>query len=62
VSEVLTLAEAAERLGIHRVTAYKLVARGAFPVPVLTVGSRMKVSRRALDVFLAGGQNTGEAS
>jgi excisionase family DNA binding protein len=62
VSDVLTLAEAAERLGIHRVTAYKLVARNKFPVPVLTVGSRMKVSRHALDLFLAGGQATGEVS
>jgi excisionase family DNA binding protein len=50
----LTLAEAAEYLGIGRRTAYDLVARGEFPVPVVMVGRVRKVSRVLLERYLAG--------
>jgi predicted DNA-binding transcriptional regulator AlpA len=39
----ISLAEAAEILGIHRTTAWSLHKRGEFPVPVLRVGSSLRV-------------------
>lgn len=49
--------QAAEALGIHRTTAYKLVKDGEFPVPVIRVGKQMKVATEQIDHFL----RTGEA-
>lgn len=43
---------AADILGISRSTAYELIRRGEFPVQVLSVGSRKRVSTRALLAFL----------
>ncbi len=51
---VVSLTEAAEMLGISRNHAYELAKRGEFPVPVLTVGTRKKVSRRALVAYVEG--------
>ncbi|QXC59361.1 helix-turn-helix domain-containing protein [Aquihabitans sp. G128] len=51
---VLTLAEAAAELRIGRSTAYELAARGAFPVPVLTIGTSKRVSRRHLEAYIEG--------
>lgn len=51
---VIGLAQAARMLGIHRQTAYKLVRRDAFPVPVLLVGNRYKVPILAIEEYLAG--------
>lgn len=42
----------AEMLGINRSTAYDLARRDALPVPVIRLGRRMVVSRRALDQLL----------
>lgn len=52
--EVLTIAEAAERLRIGRSTAFELVRRGEFPVPVFRVGTRWRVSAQALDDLISG--------
>jgi len=49
---VLTLAEAAAMLRIGRSTAYELAARDAFPVPVLTIGTTKRVSRRRLLAYI----------
>lgn len=38
-----TVATAGEILGIGRATAYELVRRGLFPVPVLRLGRRIVV-------------------
>lgn len=51
-----SLAEAGAILGISKTTAYELYRNGRFPVPVLTVGTRKKVSRRALEAFIDGPQ------
>lgn len=40
--------EAAERLGVHPVTARRWVRKNQFPVPVHTVGGTQKVSLRLL--------------
>lgn len=49
--QMLSIAEAAVELGIGESTAYDLIARGEFPLPVQQVGGRMKVSRVRLDQF-----------
>lgn len=55
-AQTLSLTEAAQVLGIGRATAYELHRRGQFPIPVLKIGSHLKVSRIQLDRFLSGGQ------
>lgn len=52
-----SVAEAAERLGVSRSTAYELIARDDFPVPVIRIGRQIRVPRQALDRLL----NTGHA-
>jgi predicted DNA-binding transcriptional regulator AlpA len=44
----LSLAEAALVLGIHRSTAWDLYKRGEFPVPVLKLGKRLRVTKLQL--------------
>jgi excisionase family DNA binding protein len=51
----VSLAEAAKVLGVHRSTAWELWKRGEFPVPVLQVGSRLRVSKVRLAEFLRSG-------
>jgi excisionase family DNA binding protein len=51
-SDVLTVEEAAKRLGIGRNTAYEAVRRGE--IPSIRVGRRLLVPRRALDKLLSG--------
>ncbi len=50
----LSLAETAKILGIGTSTAYRLCARGEFPVPVLRIGGTVKVSRRRLLDYIDG--------
>lgn len=52
-SKLMGLREAGDVFGIHRDTAYKLAASGEFPVPVVRIGRAYKVSRRAVDEYLA---------
>ncbi len=47
-----SIREAAELLGIGESTAYEAIRRGEFPVPVLKIGARRKVSRKRLHEFL----------
>lgn len=50
-----TVEEAAERLGISRWLAYQQAQRGTLAgVPVIRVGRRLLVPRRALERLLAG--------
>ena len=51
----MSLAEAANVLGIHRTTAWSLYKRGQLPVPVLKVGSSLRVVRVHLERFLETG-------
>lgn len=50
----LSLTEAATVLGIHRSTAWDLYKRGEFPVPVLHIGHRLRVTKAQLRRFLLG--------
>jgi hypothetical protein len=50
----LSIAQAAGVLGIGVSTAYRLCARGEFPVPVLRIGGTSKVSARRLQAFVDG--------
>lgn len=52
----ISLAEAATILGVHRTTAWSLHKRGEFPVPVLRVGSNLRVVKAHLQLFLDTGQ------
>lgn len=54
---LMSVAEAAELLGIHERTAHRAIENDEFPVPVVKLGARMKVSRYVLDAFLAGDVN-----
>ena len=51
---VYSLKEAGQRLGIAESTAYDLVKRGQFPVPVIQIGGRNRVLKAVLERFLAG--------
>jgi predicted DNA-binding transcriptional regulator AlpA len=51
----LSLANAALVLGIHRSTASELYRRGEFPVPVLQIGHRCRVTKIHLEKFLLAG-------
>jgi excisionase family DNA binding protein len=51
----ISLGEAADLLGIHRSTAWNLQSRGDFPVPVLRIGSSLRVKRSNLMKFIETG-------
>lgn len=48
----LNIEDVARLLGINRSTAYELARRDALPVPVIRLGRRMVVSRRAMEALL----------
>jgi len=48
----LNIEDVARLLGINRSTAYELARRNALPVPVIRLGRRMVVSRRAMEALL----------
>ncbi len=52
--QTLSVEEAAVMLGIGRGLAYESCRRGEFPVPVIRVGTRYRISRVALEKLLAG--------
>jgi excisionase family DNA binding protein len=51
--DLLTMSQAAERVGMHRDTLYRLARAGQFP-PALQIGSRWLVSVPRLERFLHG--------
>jgi excisionase family DNA binding protein len=51
----ISLGEAADLLGIHRSTAWNLQSRGNFPVPVLRIGSSLRVKKANLMKFIETG-------
>ena len=55
-SLMISLGDAAQMLGIHRMTAWAIHDRGDFPVPVIKVGGHWRVVRTHLHHFI----NTGE--
>lgn len=52
-SATLSLAEAAELLGISRSHAYRLARQDALPVPVIRLGRSSRVVAAVLDRYLA---------
>jgi excisionase family DNA binding protein len=48
----MSLPEAAKVLGVHRTTAWSLYKRGEFPVPVLKVGSSLRIVTAHLEKFM----------
>ncbi len=53
--QTVSVEEAAVILGIGRGLAYESCRRGEFPVPVIRVGTRYRISRLALEKLLAEG-------
>ncbi len=49
----LSVGEAATALGTSRSTLYRAIKAGTFPLPVLVVGRRMRIARRAVDRVVA---------
>ncbi len=56
VPATIGLAEAALILGIHKSTAHALYQQGKFPVPVLKVGTRIRVVKIHIQQFLETGE------
>ncbi len=50
--QTVNIETAGKILGISRPTAYELARRDALPVPVIRLGHRMVVSKRALEDLL----------
>lgn len=53
IPELIPVTEAAERMGVSKATAYRMLKDGDFPVRVVKIGGRQKVSRKAVDAWLA---------
>lgn len=56
VPATISLAEAALILGIHKSTAWAFVQAGTFPVPVVRVGTRIRVVKIHIQQFLKTGE------
>lgn len=56
VSATCGLAEAALILGIHKSTAHAFYQAGTFPVPVLRIGTRLRVVKVHIQQFLETGE------
>jgi excisionase family DNA binding protein len=52
----ITIPEAAKALGISRNLAYELARRDKLPVPVIKLGKRMVLSRKAVEALLEAGK------
>ena len=50
--QTMNVADVAKVLGISRPVAYELARRDALPVPVIRLGRRMVVSKRAVEALL----------
>jgi len=59
-SLTMTIPEMAKALGISRGLAYELAKRDALPVPVIKLGRRMVLSRRAVELLLSGNAEVGD--
>jgi excisionase family DNA binding protein len=55
---LISVGEAAILLGITRSTAYRAIATNSFPVPIIQVGGRRRVSREALRRLIDGEEHT----
>jgi predicted DNA-binding transcriptional regulator AlpA len=55
VPATTSLAEAALILGIHKSTAHAFYQQGKFPVPVLRIGTRLRVIKVHIDQYMKTG-------
>jgi Helix-turn-helix domain len=55
--ETCDVSVAAERLGIHKLSAYKAIREGTFPVPVVKIGRRYVVPVAPLNALLRGAES-----
>ncbi len=53
-SKTLSVTDAAQMLGVSKNLAYKLVAEGNFPAPIIRLGRRIVVARAAVEKLLSG--------
>lgn len=60
LDKFIGLRAAAEKLGIHKDTAWRLARDGKFPVPIHTIGAKSVVSLRRLVEYI--NSDTAEAS
>lgn len=51
--ELCSVPEAAKRLGLSEVAAYRMVREGRFPVPVLRIGRKVQVFVEPIEKLLA---------
>ena len=58
-SLVMSIPEFARTCSISRGLAYDLARRDALPVPVIKLGRRMVLSRRAVEALLEAGKQSG---
>ena len=58
---LLSVAEAAVLLGETRSTLYRAVKAGTLPLPMLRIGSRIRIPRMAVENLIAG-KNPGAAA
>lgn len=59
--ETFTIEELAARLGINRSTAYERARRDELPVPVIRIGRRYLVSRKAYEAMMSAQHEPGSA-
>jgi excisionase family DNA binding protein len=55
----LSIDEVAILLGESRSTIYRSIDRGDFPIRVITINGRRRISRRALERLIEGSDETG---
>lgn len=58
--QTVNLPDAFKMLGISRPVGYELAKRDALPVPVIRLGNRMVVSKRALEDLLNERKSSGD--
>ena len=51
----MNIDDVAPLLGINRSSAYELIRRGSFPLPIIQLGRRVVVSRKAVEELLGDG-------
>ncbi len=56
MSALLSVEEAATLLGIDRATCYRAIRNDTLPVPVMRLGGRIRIPRRAIERLLEGAE------
>ncbi len=58
MSALLSVEEAATLLGIDRATCYRAIRNDKLPVPIVRLGGRIRIPRRAVERLLDGSEPT----